>query len=463
MAAFIAPFDPSLAASGTFPVQLVNGGWLFIHNESPIELSFQVGTMGAPVLVPAYVARCFPAALNTSLVSWKREGIIAGAGQAPISQVFGEQYAPNEWGGGELYVPLSRQVNLGNQAAGGTVTAIVNDGNAAATSVLEATPLGQGASSLALNNDASGFIQVLSANTLKKILNVVRGDTGATKAIVTLGDSADRSILTFQGVLAIFNCDGGKIVSTGAGVMQWANTLSSANQLTDFQQGYGLYSDNVGTFGTTRTWFNGPDRGELHLGPRTGSNYFDWIRLRATRVRVELGVNASPNAKVFEVQGGQTTLDDAKFSTDGNGNLSKVGNQAAVGFGVPVIVAQALYVTVAVTTLQTILSFTAPADGDYRVSATALLNGTLPASPALLISYTEPLLSGTPTAYFMTTGQSGAMTVLSGSQATFTPPTSLPCPPITIRAKGGTTITVKYQDGVGVPNDRVSAFIERLS
>jgi len=68
----------------------------------------------------------------------------------------------------------------------------------------------------------------------------------------------------------------------------YTGTFASSNQIMDFGQSYGLYSDSTGA-GTanTRLWLNTPDEGELLLGPRTGAEYLDQIRLKARRFTFE--------------------------------------------------------------------------------------------------------------------------------------------------------------------------------
>ncbi len=110
MADFLTPFDPTTAASGTLPVQMSNGGWLMIHNISPTLLSFKVGIMTAPVLLPAFTARSFSVPLASTLISWTKLATLTSFG-VPISQVYIEAYQPNEWNGGELYLPLAQSEN----------------------------------------------------------------------------------------------------------------------------------------------------------------------------------------------------------------------------------------------------------------------------------------------------------------------------------------------------------------
>lgn len=100
------------------------------------------------------------------------------------------------------------------------------------TIFIEATPTDQSVSSITLRNDASGFLQVLSANVIRKILNVVRGTSGSTKAVIDIGDTTDKSITTYHGLLENINSDGGKISSDGTGVFRVNNifVITPGNQ-----------------------------------------------------------------------------------------------------------------------------------------------------------------------------------------------------------------------------------------
>ena len=92
-------------------------------------------------------------------------------------------------------------IGISGNVATSNIQSLTNDGNAAPTQIIESTPTGQGSSSFSLNNDGSGFWQILSANTLKQIINAVRGNTGTGKAVINIGDAGDLTITTFNGSL----------------------------------------------------------------------------------------------------------------------------------------------------------------------------------------------------------------------------------------------------------------------
>lgn len=169
-------------------------------------------------------------------------------------------------------------------------------------------------------------------------LNPVQVNAGTFPAgVIEPAAQVGAGTLASNVFLSIINSDGGKITSDGVGNLtialggalntprvNYQGTLSASNKIQDLQQGYQYFSDNTAALGTTRNWLDGPDRGELQLGPRTGANYFDWIRLRATKVTLDLGHNASANPIKFEVTGGHTELDNNAIHSDGSGNLTAV-------------------------------------------------------------------------------------------------------------------------------------------
>lgn len=84
----------------------------------------------------------------------------------------------------------------------------------------------------------------------------------------------------------------GGYLPTSGGSMTGLLTLypaaSTASMAIRFNEGYSLYVDNTGA-GTdlSRVWLDGPDGGELVLGPRSGAAWFDNMRLRSRNVSVE--------------------------------------------------------------------------------------------------------------------------------------------------------------------------------
>lgn len=58
---------------------------------------------------------------------------------------------------------------------------------------------------------------------------------------------------------------------------------SDSSEHIIFNEGYTIYADNAGDGSdNTRFWMGGPDGGEFVIGPRSGSSFFDIIRLRTS-------------------------------------------------------------------------------------------------------------------------------------------------------------------------------------
>lgn len=67
-----------------------------------------------------------------------------------------------------------------------------------------------------------------------------------------------------------------------------ATPAGSANFAIELPEGYGIYADNAGAGSdNTRLWINGPDGGEIVLGPRSGGVELDNFRIRSTNISLE--------------------------------------------------------------------------------------------------------------------------------------------------------------------------------
>ena len=161
----------------------------------------------------------------------------------------------------------------------------------------------------------------------------------------------------------------------------------------------------------------------------------------------------------------QTVAPDASANL---GRVASLGGQTSAGIlGAPVIIAQAVHVHVTATTVQTILTISAPATALYRVSGYIYLNnGTQPQSITFGPQFTDPDAGV----------QNGADIITQRELSTggFTVPTTaganspynngiIACAPYVFYAKAGTNINVVYQDPANTPNDFVSALLERLT
>jgi hypothetical protein len=99
---------------------------------------------------------------------------------------------------------------------------------------------------------------------------------------------------------------------TGNYVIGFNKLLSSANQLIDLQQGYSIYSDNVGAIGgNTRLWFDAPNVGDLVFGPRAGSSFLRYTLFKTDSLRL---------------YGTTSRWNNILMGTDGSGNVVDVSN-----------------------------------------------------------------------------------------------------------------------------------------
>lgn len=153
MSQIVTSFDPTTLTETSFPAPNSSGnGALVFFNESnaSIDLSF---ADGSSLYLPAWYHRSKCGETGSVNITWTIRQIL-NSSSPPISAVIVEAFRP-----GEKYPadgPLVRQANVGNtiNTVGGTANAIKNDNNLAATSIIEATVAGDGASAVSLSNDA---------------------------------------------------------------------------------------------------------------------------------------------------------------------------------------------------------------------------------------------------------------------------------------------------------------------
>lgn len=164
---------------------------IVLYNESPNLVMVQWGA--SSMWLPAWTGDRFDMALdagyngNFRLVGQS----ISTATGAPSSVVMGNVYAAGEHIPGTFPVALVRQTNLGNSVPVSTSTnQVINDGNAAGTQVLEATPTGAGGSQAIITNQGAATLG------------------GGNVTLDTAGNLAG---------LASLSSDGGAVVSNGSG------------------------------------------------------------------------------------------------------------------------------------------------------------------------------------------------------------------------------------------------------
>lgn len=136
---------------------------IVIYNESPFFL--QITLVGSGVYgVAAYTADCFQVnnGFSGTISVTPIEYITTNAGTPPASVMFVQAYGATETltrlmrntVGTGYPISLNRLQNIGNNLpVGTTANAIVNDGNVAGTSIVEATVQGDSASAVSLTND----------------------------------------------------------------------------------------------------------------------------------------------------------------------------------------------------------------------------------------------------------------------------------------------------------------------
>lgn len=161
--------------------------------------------------------------------------------------------------------------------------------------------------------------------------------------------------------------------------------------------------------------------------------------------------------------GAAALLDNGALVT-GSGTLTKYANVATAGQGVPPIrAALEPPTTVAVTTQQTVLTFTPAANGLYMAMMRFRMNnGTSPQAITAAVSYTDPDANNTPSDPFaFVSGSSGAYLVAAGV-TNFANGVYIG-QPVFVRAKASTAISLIYRDPAGTPADQVSGAIVQIA
>lgn len=189
---------------------------LVFNNESGCGLAINFVGSNREVFLPAGAwTRPIPLNSKDTAISYYVAYVLPNS---PVSALYIVLYSPGEQ-------PLETTA-LGNSPIGisgnvqtSNVQSLTNDGQAPETTVIEMTPQDQVTSSVVIRNTASGFLQVLSANVLRKIISVVRGNAGTGKAQIQFGDSGDASISIYYGNLDQIRSDSGAVTSNGSGTV----------------------------------------------------------------------------------------------------------------------------------------------------------------------------------------------------------------------------------------------------
>lgn len=230
----IASFNPGAtmpAPIDTTMGQQASKQQLYVWNESNYGITLTLAP-GKTLTVPPWLgypitARAFPMPTITWSVAYALT-----IGSPPVSVVNIEVFDPDEPLPSTQPISLSsRATNIGNQGGTATGNNLINDGNAPATEIIEATPNDQGVSADKWNNDASGQKQILSAGVQRNVVHVVRGNATTGKAAVDFGDAGDLSITTFHGTLDPNMIVPAANVGTGYPAADLSGSVPSAAQL----------------------------------------------------------------------------------------------------------------------------------------------------------------------------------------------------------------------------------------
>jgi hypothetical protein len=183
MSKMINSFDPSAAVSGTFDHRVSNPcGGVYLYNESNVWLQLRLPG-GSYVGLPAWWSRFYPLHEVLEPIQWQELTTISTIA-TPLSQVYGEAYESSELKGRSFYDgPIPRNPYIANQVTSAVSTnQVVNDGNPATSTVMEATQFGNtGGSNLFAGNDGSFYYGQWLAGVYTKYF---QGILGANPALV---------------------------------------------------------------------------------------------------------------------------------------------------------------------------------------------------------------------------------------------------------------------------------------
>lgn len=270
--------DPSQnGGAGSFSAGVAAaGGQVILHNLSTYDVLLTFGTQGdmqRQAILHAWQQRQFDFCGKATPLIYYSVPIPPSAAltaTAPSSFIWGEAYAPGE------VLPISlpnydRLSNVGNTVTtqGGSAN-VKNDNNSPGTLFIEATPSDQGQSSISINNDASGFMQILSAGILRTIFNFVRGNAGATKAVLQIGDSGDTSIMTLYATLGAGSVV--PVATLSAGAIPAGVTIAAAQvtgSLPAAQVAAGTLGNGLFALTSPANGAGNPDTLVIYNGDRT--------------------------------------------------------------------------------------------------------------------------------------------------------------------------------------------------
>lgn len=168
-------------------------GTLYFLNKSNIGIwiVFEDGSTG---IIPAWWARPFTMQQKTNQLWLTQAYILNSTAGNPISQLFLEVYQANEDASGLYSGPIPYQQNLGNNVPiNATATSVVNDGNAAGTTIVEATAVGDPSSDVLIKNNGSARFR----NSVEAI-NLVPVQDGVGRLLGIFGYDGTNNHLAMQ-------------------------------------------------------------------------------------------------------------------------------------------------------------------------------------------------------------------------------------------------------------------------
>lgn len=213
-------YDPSQGDNAFSTGPASAGGKIILHNISPYDLILTFNDdPSRQAILHAWQPRIFDFCGKKTLdvcytAAYQPTADVIANAPKPMF-IWGEAYAKGEKTP-ESLPNYDRLSNVGNTVTtqGGSAN-VKNDGNTPGTQVIETTPSDQTQSAIIINNDGSALWQILSANVLRTVLSIIRGNNGATKAQVQFGDAGDTSIATLYATMGA-----GSIIPEG---VPWAN------------------------------------------------------------------------------------------------------------------------------------------------------------------------------------------------------------------------------------------------
>lgn len=215
----------------------MNTAYAIVANESPYTLLCKVDGTGASKWIHALTVDRIDIGqgFNGNLI-FTPVAVLNNTVNAPSYALLVDTYSVGEQPPGTYPIGLTRAVEISNTIPVGTsVLQLQNDGNAAPTFIVEATPSGASASAVLINNDGSMTIKGWNAGVLTTLLDIVA--SGA----VTIGKSGGLTTISGNLTVAGNTTHTGTTTATGTVI---AGTVT-APASTDLKLGNNAVDANV--------------------------------------------------------------------------------------------------------------------------------------------------------------------------------------------------------------------------